>query len=208
MEQTLKAVEPGKRESDVMAVARRAAHELGTEAGIYLAGAGPIGEPTSITIEHMQHRVLRENDVLSLLIEVDGPGGHYTELGRMCVLGEVPAQLQEEHEFMLSAQRFTVDLLRPGTACSDVWDAYNDFMRANGRVEERRLHAHSQGYDLVERPLIRFDETLDVQAGMNFACHPCYPQGGVMWWVCDNWLIGPNGPEDRLHAYPQQIVQL
>jgi Xaa-Pro aminopeptidase len=207
MERAIDAVEPGRRESDIMAVARRAAHELGAEAGVYLSGAGPVGEPTAIAPGHLQHRVLQVGDVLSLLVEVDGPGGFYAELGRMCMLGRVSPELEEEHAFMLEAQRFTVDLLRPGASCRDIWEAYNTFLSDHGRAPERRLHAHNQGYDLVERPLIRFDETMEIAAGMNMACHPSYPHLGVWWWICDNWLIGPDGAGDRLHAYPQRIVE-
>ena len=39
----------------------------------------------------------------------------------------------EEHEFVLEAQRFCLERLRPGAVCADIWEAYNDFMRAHGR---------------------------------------------------------------------------
>ena len=208
MQTTLDAVEPGKRESDIIAVARRAAYELGSEAGVYMLGSGPLGSPTPLAPSHLQHRILNEGDILTILIEVDGPGGLYTELGRTCVIGEASQELLEEHEFAARAQQATVNLLRPGALCSEVWREYNGLMRDSGRPEERRLHAHGQGHDLVERPLIRFDETMQVQPGMNFACHPYYEHLGVMWWLCDNWLIGPDGPTERLHAFPQRIVEL
>ena len=202
------AVEPGKKESDVTAVARRAAHERGSEAGIFLCGAGPIGQPAIIAPRHMQNRVIREGDVLVLLVEVDGPGGLYAELGRTCTVGPAPARVKEELAFVLEAQRFTVGQLQPGRSCSEIFAAYNEFMREHGRPEERRLHAHGQGYDLVERPLVRADETMTVEAGMNFAVHPTYFTDGFVAWICDNWIVGPDGPGDRLHRFPQEIVEL
>jgi Xaa-Pro aminopeptidase len=150
--------------------------------------------------------VLREGDVLCLLVESNGPGGLYTELGRTCVLGDAPQQLVEELAFTLEAQRFCLDLLRPGTPAADVWTAYNEFMRSHGRPEERRLHAHGQGHDLVERPLIRPEETMTVAAGMNLVVHPTYVADGLTSWICDNYLIGTNGPGDSIHAFPQEIV--
>lgn len=207
MEIALAAVEPGKRESDVTALARQAAQERGSEAGIVLCGAGPIGEPAGLSHRHRQNRVIREGDVFILLVEVDGPGGLYTEIGRTCTVGPAPARVKEELELTLAAQRFTVDQLRLGTPCREVFAAYNEFMLEHGRPEERRIHAHGQGYDLVERPLIRFDETMTVQAGMNFACHPNYVADGFVTWICDNWLVGPEGPGERLHRFPQQIVE-
>jgi Xaa-Pro aminopeptidase len=202
------AVEPGRRCSDVLASARQRAEELGAEAGVYMCGAAPAGAPAIIAPPHLQHHRISEGEIVSILIECNGPGGMYTELGRTGVLGAVPAQLPEELAFGLEAQRFTLDLLRPGAQPAEVWDAYNEYMAEHGRPREDRVHSHGQGYDLVERPLIRADETLPIEAGMNFACHPSYVKDGLFCWICDNWLIGEDGPGERLHAHPQAIVEL
>ena len=97
------------------------------------------------------------------LEEDSGPGGMYTELGRTCVLGKASAALKEEFEFTLEARKFTLDLLKPGTPCKQIWDEYNAFMKKNKRPPESRLYCHGQGYDLVERPLIRHDEPLPIE---------------------------------------------
>jgi Xaa-Pro aminopeptidase len=207
MESALSAVEPGKKESDIAAVARRRAQELGSEAGIYMAGSGPAGTPAPTRPRHYQNRTLQPGDVFTLLIEIDGPGGMYTELGRMCTLGPVPQRLQEELEFALTAQRFTLERLRPGAPAAEIFAEYNEFLRANGRPPERRVHCHGQGYDLVERPFVRFDETMTIEAGVNMACHPKYVRDGVFAWICDNYLIGPDGPGPRLHSFPQTVVE-
>jgi Xaa-Pro aminopeptidase len=55
-----------------------------------------------------------------LLVEDSGPGGYYTELGRTCVVGKVPQQMQDEFAFTLEARRFTLDLLMPGTPCKQI----------------------------------------------------------------------------------------
>ena len=47
-------------------------------------------------------------------------------------------------------------------------------MRGRGLPPELRLYAHGQGYDMVERPLIRDDETMPLEAGMCLAVHPGY----------------------------------
>jgi Xaa-Pro aminopeptidase len=207
MQAAMGAVEPGMKESDVAAVARRRAQELGSEAGIYMAGSAPVGTPAPTRPRHYQNRRLQPGDVFTLLIEIDGPGGMYTELGRMCTIGAIPQRLQEELEFALAAQRFTLERLRPGAAAAQIFAEYNEFLRANGRPPERRVHCHGQGYDLVERPFVRFDETMTIQAGVNMACHPKYVRDGVFAWICDNYLIGPDGPGPRLHSFPQAIVE-
>ena len=53
-------------------------------------------------------------------------------------------------------------------------------MRARSLPPELRLYCHGQGYDLVERPLIRADETLTLEAGMNIAVHPGYETGSLL----------------------------
>jgi hypothetical protein len=45
--------------------------------------------------------------------------------------------------------------------------AHNAFLREKGWPEETRLYAHGQGYELVERPAIREDETMEIKANMN-----------------------------------------
>lgn len=202
------AVEPGRRDSEIAAVAQHTAHDLGSEQGIYWCASAPIGEPARIAHPHSQHRVMREGDLFYLMIEVNGPGGMYTELGRTCVLGTLPQQLAEEYEFCLEAQRYCNGLLRPGAAPADVWREYNDFLRRNGRPEEDRLHCHSQGTDLVEPPLVRAEEALPIKAGMNIACHPRYVVDGFCAWVCDNVITRADGTVEEIHKFGKQIVEL
>ena len=54
---------------------------------------------------------------------------------------------------------------------------------------------------------MRFDEKMPLAAGMNIAVHPMYHSKDTYTWICDNFLITANGAE-RLHAFPQEIVEL
>ena len=54
---------------------------------------------------------------------------------------------------------------------------------------------------------MRFDETMRLEARMNIAVHPMYHSKDTYTWLCDNFLIGEKNTE-RLHAYPQKIVEL
>jgi Xaa-Pro aminopeptidase len=208
MKEAIAAIEPGRREGDISAAAQYAVQRRGSEQGIFMVGSGPWGEPAPIALRHNQNRVLREGDVVSLLIETNGPGGLYTEIGRACVIGEPPAEAVEELEFALEARRFCLSLLVPGAEPAAVWGAYNEFLRANDRPVETRLHCHGQGTDLVERPLIRPDETLRIEAGMNMACHPSYVRNGLFTWICDNYLIRADGPSDSIHSFPATLSQV
>jgi Xaa-Pro aminopeptidase len=202
------ALEPGMRDLDVAAIARCHSQRHGSENGIYLCASAPLGTPARIAQHHLQNRVIREGDYVMLLVEDSGPGGMYTELGRTAVVGKVPQQMKDEFAFTLEARRFTLSLLKPGTPCKTIWDEYNAFMRRNGRPEEARLYCHGQGYDLVERPLIRHDEPMTIEKDMNIVVHPTYTHKNISSWVCDNYLIEAGGPGERLHRFPEEIVEL
>lgn len=208
LEAAFQAIEPGMKESDVAAVALHKGHDLGSEQGIYLCASAPLGMPLRIGNRHHQNRVLQEGDYFQLLVENNGAGGFFTEIGRTCVLGKASQELLDEFEFTLEAQRFTLDLLKPGTPSKDIWNEYNKFMADNGRPEESRLYCHGQGYDLVERPLIRMDEPMNIEANMNIVVHPTYSKPTVSSWICDNYIIGASGPGECLHKYPKKIVEL
>ncbi|HTP97145.1 MAG TPA: M24 family metallopeptidase [Burkholderiales bacterium] len=208
MDAVLHAIKPGMRDIEVAAIAEQVGHAHGSEQGLFLCASGPVGAAAVFGNRHLQNRVIRAGDYFTLLIENNGPGGYYTELGRTCVLGRASQEMRDEYEFVLRAQRFTLDLLKPGASCPDIWERYNAFLRENARPEEKRLHCHSQGYDMVERPLVRFDEPMPVGASMVFSCHPTYVTERTYSWICDNFLIDANGSVEHLHRCPQRIFEL
>jgi Xaa-Pro aminopeptidase len=208
MEETFAQIRPGMRELEVAAIAEHTGHKYGSEQGLFLAGSGPVGTAAVFANRYQQNRVLREGDQFTILIENNGPGGFYTELGRTCVLGRASQEMKDEFAFVLEAQRFTLDMMKPGAKCSEIFAEYNAFMKKNGRPEEKRLHSHGQGYDMVERPLIRHDETMTIQKNMNMVCHPTYVTAGTYSWCCDNFLIGDTGVVEKLHKFPQKIFEL
>jgi Xaa-Pro aminopeptidase len=208
MESVFRHVRPGMRDLEVAALAEQIGHKFGSEQGLFLAASAPVGAPVPFANRYQQNRVIREGDQFTLLIENNGPGGFYTELGRTCVLGRASQEMKDEFAFVLEAQKFTLSLMRPGARCSEIFAEYNAFMKRNGRPEERRLHSHGQGYDMVERPLVRHDETMTIARNMNMVCHPTYVTERTFSWCCDNYLIGGAGVAEKLHRFPQEIVEL
>ena len=208
MKAAFDALRPGMRDRDVVAAAQFYSQTHGSEQGLYLCASAPLGTPLKFGPKHMQNRVIKAGDYVALLVEDSGPGGFYTELGRNCVVGKAPQQMKDELAFTLESRRITLDMLKPGTPAKEVWNTFNDFMRRNGRPEETRLYCHGQGYDLVERPLIRHDEPMTIEKDMNIVVHPTYVHKGMLSWVCDNYLIGSNGPGDRLHQFPEEIIEV
>jgi Xaa-Pro aminopeptidase len=215
MKAAFAAVKPGMRDTEVTAVAQHYSQVHGSENGIYLCASMPADRSSGLGLKpsffgqrHVQNRTIQKGDAVALLVEDSGPGGMYTELGRTCVVGmKVPQQMKDELEFCKESRKLTLDMLKPGTPCKEIWEGFNAFMRKNGRPEESRLYCHGQGYDLVERPLVRSDEPWTIEKDMNIVVHPTYVHGGFLNWLCDNYIIGGNGPTGRIHHFPEEVVE-
>jgi Xaa-Pro aminopeptidase len=208
MAAAFEAIRPGMTELQVAAVAEHAGHDGGSEQGLFLSFSAPAGSPGQIVNRHLQGRVLQEGDQFSLLVENNGPGGYYCELGRTAVLGKATDEMREHQAFVLEAQELCTRLLRPGAAPAAIWETYNTFMREHGRAEEKRVHCHGQGYDMVERPLVRFDETMPIAANMYFALHPAFSTARTYSWGCDNFLVTEDGEVERMHRLPRKLFEL
>ncbi len=208
MQAVFDQIRPGMTDLQVAAIAEQVGHDFGSEQGLFLCASSPLGVPPVFANRHQQNRVIKEGDQFTLLIENSGAGGYYTELGRTCVLGKATSEMKEEYEFVLQAQKFTASLLKPGADCADIWQAYNQYMREHGRPEEKRLHCHGQGYDMVERPLVRMDETMKIAKNMVMAAHPTYTTERTYSWSCDDFLVGDIDGSERLHQFPQRIHEL
>ncbi len=146
--------------------------------------------------------------MFSLLVENNGHGGFFTEIGRTIVLGKASQEMKDNLELVLEAQKHTLGRLKPGADCKEIWDAHNEWLEERGKPKESRLYCHGQGYDLVERPLVRFDEPLKIQKDMNLVCHPGWVGDGAFNWVCDNYIIGDDGPGASIHEFPQEIIEV
>jgi Xaa-Pro aminopeptidase len=201
-------IRPGLKDFEVAAFAQHAGQELGSEQGIFLCGSAPAGEAAGFNPRFMQGRTLGAGDVYSLLIENNGAGGFYTELSRIFVLGTASAELKRAHAQVLDAQRFALSLLEPGALCRDIYERHNAYLRELGLPEERRLSIHGMGYDMVERPLIRDDETMSLEEGMVIVCHPGLHNERMFVHNTDVYLIESQGASACLHRTPKEIFEL
>ena len=206
MEQVRKVIQPGMRDFEVLAEAQYSCVKQGSERQFFLVGSGPQGVPTRWQFRRFQNRVIREGDQVSILIEVNGPGGFYTELGRVFSMGKPAQALQNAFGTAVEAQALTQGLMKPGVNPKDLWDANNEFLQKRGYNRETRLYAHGQGYDAVERPAIRYDEPMPIQAGMNITIHPFAVNKEAWAPVTDNYLITESGECVWIHTFPKEII--
>ena len=201
-------IRPGLRDIEVADFAQKEAHRLGSDQGIFLGTSAPVGRSSRFASRILQGRTMEKGDHFSLLIEVNGPGGMYLEIARTMILGKAPQALKDAFATVKEAQEFSLSQLRPGVAAADVAAAHDQWMQARGLPPERRLYAHGQGVDMVERPLIRRDETMTLRQGMCLAVHPGYDDGSVFAVICDNYMLEAGGPGECLHKTEKRIFEL
>jgi Xaa-Pro aminopeptidase len=204
----LAAIKPGVRDSDLAALAQYEGELLGSEQGLFRCSSAPLGEPAILRGRHYQGRIMQPGDYITLLIENNGPGGFYAELARTMVLGKASQELRDAFAVVKDAQQHTVGNLKPGASCPDIYASHNDYMKSRGAPPELRLYGHSQGYDLVERPLLRSDETIPLAADMCVAVHPGFPTKTNFVFICDNFLIGKDGKAEHLHKSEQKLFEV
>ena len=207
-DRVLKKIRPGMSDNDVTALAQYEGRLLGSEQGLFLGSSAPLGQASRFIDRHLQARTLKHREHFTLLIENNGPGGFYTEIARTIVLGKASNELIDGFESMKEAQAHTLRLLKPGVSCAEVAEAHDDYMRKHGLPAELRLYCHGQGYDLVERPLVRADETMNIQENMNLAVHPGYETPSIFAVICDNYFIEAGGPGACLHKTPKQVFEV
>ena len=121
--EVLKEIRPGLRDIDITSIAQRKGQVLGSEQGIFLGGSSPVGIRSPFVPRYMQGRRLEKGDHLSLLIEINGAGGFYTEIARTIVLGKASAELKDGFAAVKAAQDYSLSIMKPGTKVSDICEA-------------------------------------------------------------------------------------
>jgi len=206
LEHVRKTVQPGMRDADIYTEVISATVKQGSERQLILVGSAPRGVPAMFQHLPYQNRTIREGDQVSLLIEVNGPGGFYAEIARMFSIGHPSQELVDAVAYAVEAQTHSLNLMKPGANPKDILRNNNEFLGKRGYKPELRLYAHGQGYDLVERPFFLKDETMTIRAGMNITVHPAAATDTLWCTVCDNYIIGPDGPGECLHKTPKEII--
>lgn len=208
-QRVLEQIRPGMRDVEITSLARHEGNRIGSEGnGVFLGGSASPGHPAPILPQHLQGRRLGRGDQFTLLIENNGAAGYYAELARVVVLGKASAELSEAFAACRQAQHQTVAQFKPGASCREIYQSYSEYLKGVGMPPELRLYCHGQGLDLVERPLVRHDEEMRLAQDMFLACHPGYASPSLFCFICDNYFVGPNGPDECTHQTPKQIFEL
>jgi len=189
----LQMVRPGVREYEIMSEVKRMCTDLGSEEQLVLIGTAPKGSNAERKMEFFQNRTLQDGDNMAILIETNGPGGLWTELARNICMGDAPKELLKAWDDIVVIQRELAKEYKPGANARDLWDYQNKLLADKGYPPETRLSCHSQGYDIVERPVVRPEEPMLIKENMVMAIHPMPMTKEVFVDPCANYLITADG---------------
>ena len=192
-EATLELIRPGVMEYEISSEIQRLAICMGSEYGQNMVGSAPAGTPASMKPLRFQNRRLKYGDQICTLIEVNGPGGFYGELARTACIGVAPKSLLDVWYDAVEAQDRAAELMKPGTTPRELFDAHNKLLASNGYPAERRLFSHGQGYDMVERPSVRPEESMKIKTNMFMAIHPVLQTKTAHGFCCDNFVVTDSG---------------
>lgn len=201
---TLPLVHPGVREYEITSEMRRQVINLGGVEGPIMIGSAPAGTPARQLPINSQYRTLKNGDQICIMIEVNGPGGFYGEIGRTVCIGNAPKSLLSVWRDAVEAQDRTAELMKPGANPRELIDIHNKLLARMGYPPEGRLYSHGQGYDMVERPGVRPEETMSIKAGMNMVIHPVTLTKEAYAFCCDNFLVTDSSTK-RLHKTPREV---
>jgi len=197
-------IRPGRYEYEIRNDIEKLLKDLGSEEQLIMMGSAPPGTATPQLLSFFHHRRVEPGDQVFVMIEVNGPGGYYAEIGRTWCLGEPSKELLDAWETALAAQKLVASMLKPGADPAELLKANNEFLESRGYAPEKRLFGHGQGYDLVERPAFVERETIRLKEGMFVAVHPLAANDKAYAFCCDNYLITADGAE-RVQKTPQDV---
>ena len=131
-DKVIKDIKPGMRDVDVTAMAYGDGWTQGSSQGIYLGGSAPLGKPSFLMGRHFQDRTLQKGDHLTFLVEVNGPGGYFTEVGRTIVLGKASQELKDNFAATDRGAGLFGEPAQARRVCREIAKAHDDFMKSQG----------------------------------------------------------------------------
>lgn len=105
--------------------------------------------------------------------------GYMSDLARTVVVGKASQKQRDIYKFMYEVHEKLIDMMRPGVAVSELYNACKRMYDERGAWFERPHIGHSLGIGLHEYPMINPFTHEELQPGMTMAIEPNYMVPGV-----------------------------
>jgi Xaa-Pro aminopeptidase len=183
-EELFRAMRPGFRENDCVALVNKVLYELGSE---HVEGVNAIsGERCSPHPHVFTDRMLRPGDPAYFDI-LHAFNGYRTCYYRTFAVGSASRALVEAYKRCRDYLDHAISLIRPGTTTADVvevWPKADEFGFSDEEAAFALQYGHGVGLSIWEKPifsrLVSFDYPVEIQEGMVFALE-------TFWPASDGW---------------------
>jgi Xaa-Pro aminopeptidase len=183
-EELFRALRPGFRENDCVALVNKVLYELGSE---HVEGVNAIsGERCSPHPHVFTDRMLRPGDPAYFDV-LHAYNGYRTCYYRTFAVGSASRALVDAYKRCRDILDHAISLVRPGVATADVvsvWPKADEFGFPDEEAAFALQYGHGVGLSIWEKPifsrLVSFDYPTEIQEGMVFALE-------TFWPASDGW---------------------
>lgn len=219
MAATRQVIRPGRSLKDITDELQYLAMRLGSGGHfvhVFCLNCGPQDGPG---LDGMARRpypglILNQGDKVFVLIETNGPGGHYSALGRYCILGEPSEEMKKYWDMAVKAQKNAARLMKPGVSVRQIADENYKYITECGFITNQQNYLHSLGFQYGEQPYLNApSENTPLQADMHYIAHPViqrpYPGSDQMdgIFALDTYRVTAEGGI-RDNEFPQELIVL
>lgn len=200
---------PGIYEYELKGIIDEMMTGMGSESHLIIIGSSKIGkEPPTYAFAPYLNRQLNVGDQVFVMVECSGPGGYFTESGRIFTIGEEPNEdLLKASELSTEMQSYIASMIKPGVTAEEIRKKTNERLINLGMPPETRIGIHGQGYDIMQRPVFNEGENFAIKAGMNIAIHQTIVIGTAFGFTVDNFLVSEESC-DLMMKNPQEVIRI
>ncbi|MBM9537041.1 M24 family metallopeptidase [Desulfobulbus alkaliphilus] len=141
--------------------------------------------------------------------------GYTADGARMFVIGDVSERLRQAHAVALDIQADLTAMLKPGTACEDIYaravelaeqTGFGDHFMGIGK-DRVRFIGHGVGLELDEYPIFAKGVKMELTPGMTFALEPkfVFPEGAI--GIENTYVLDNDSARVLTHA-PEEIIRV
>jgi Xaa-Pro dipeptidase len=171
------------------------------EGGFPVLGCIGFGTRSAMTNVQPSDRRLRPGDIIRF--DVGGRYDYYrADIARIASLGEPPAKAAAYHRALRAGVQHAYDILKPGLAAHDLFEAVVETVRREGLPHYRRTHVgHGIGLDGYDAPNLAPSSDEIIEEGMVLCVEtPYYELGAWGLQVEDMIVVRAGGPESLMQT--------
>ena len=209
-----RTIRPGIPERALHAAVYESIYAAGADhPSMVLIGSGPMGRPhTSFQRNRPVERTLEHGDVVLTELGPRTPTGYEAQVGRTFTLGPPTPLYQEMWEMAVAAENVIADALRLGNTEMDVFEA-GQIIRDTDFIYVSPLMHGMYGIP-SDAPRVFYERAPETRTPfvanqlVDIEVHIATADRKVGVFMCNPYVVMPEGPPRLLSGYPREITVL